>query len=435
VISVNDALRENNIAPWATLYGYVEIQYTWAWDAICVMVRSVDTAHSLIYSSGLRPSALATSQHATNVSSSQLVEGMWWKHEANVSSFIALSNTTFAGLRASVQITDSKNNPIASHTVTISPHGTFNGTFNLELHAEENSGALLLASGSVDQTNTYVFEVMPRTAVPDFGKSLSRWSTANGDDTMITIWNPADEAQVFIFTLFYAGGHYRLPVHLLPRATRAFNVSEVIEAHVPDDEGNVIPDSVHEGSGKVEGSLGPGQLITVITDANVFNVVKATCVPICIQCGGPVSGYITANPFAVAVRGQTQLTLTLENGSGTKTDFTASAPWKSSNTSVATVSKGLTTGATAGDVVIVVDGLEEPSLAQSCGDPAGGMLFRTNRRSTRAGHGTGADQPDGTECLGAVDGHGREQWLHSLQQLRHRGRYQISGAGSKLLSH
>ena len=39
--------------------------------------------------------------------------------------------------------------------------------------AETAPGALLLASGSVDQTNTYVFEVPPRSVGESAGKSLA----------------------------------------------------------------------------------------------------------------------------------------------------------------------------------------------------------------------------------------------------------------------
>src|SRR5450755_1111079 len=103
-----------------------------------------------------------------------------------------------------------------------------------------------MASGSVDQSNTYVFEVAPRGLSPSAGKSLSYWSTGKGDDTMVTIWNPADEAQDFIFRLHFPGGHYDLPVQLGPRATRMFNVSEIIAG--PDIDGNVVPAGVEEGS-------------------------------------------------------------------------------------------------------------------------------------------------------------------------------------------
>jgi hypothetical protein len=90
---------------------------------------------------------------------------------------------------------------------------TFNGSFNLVFDANIRTGALLLAAGSVDQTGTYVFEVIPRGVAEGGSKSLQYWSTGNGDDTMITMWNPTDEAQDFVVTLFFGlpdGTHRRL---------------------------------------------------------------------------------------------------------------------------------------------------------------------------------------------------------------------------------
>jgi len=37
VINVNQALADKGIVSWATLTGYLEIQYTWPWDALCAM--------------------------------------------------------------------------------------------------------------------------------------------------------------------------------------------------------------------------------------------------------------------------------------------------------------------------------------------------------------------------------------------------------------
>jgi len=81
---------------------------------------------------------------------------------------------------------------------------TFNGGFNLVFDSNVKPGDLLLAAGSVDQTNTYVFEVVARNVSESGSKSFQYWSTGNGDDTMVTLWNPADEAQDFAFTLFFA---------------------------------------------------------------------------------------------------------------------------------------------------------------------------------------------------------------------------------------
>jgi hypothetical protein len=44
VISVNEALADQRIAPYATLSGYVELDYQWPWDAICATMRNVDVA-------------------------------------------------------------------------------------------------------------------------------------------------------------------------------------------------------------------------------------------------------------------------------------------------------------------------------------------------------------------------------------------------------
>jgi|SRR5580704_328799 hypothetical protein len=83
----------------------------------------------------------------------------------------------------------------------------FNGNINLTFDFQGQPGALLMASGSVDQRNTYVFQIFPQATGVSAGKGFSYWSTGNGDDTMVTLWNPADEAQDLVFTLFFSGGH------------------------------------------------------------------------------------------------------------------------------------------------------------------------------------------------------------------------------------
>jgi hypothetical protein len=228
---------------------------------------------------------------------------------------------------------------------------------------------VLLASGSVDQSNTYVFEVVPRGVKESASKNLSYWSTANGDDTMVTLWNAADEAQDFVFTIFFSGGHYLLPVHLDPRATHMFNVSEVIESQTPDSEGNVIPLSVQEGSAKLSGPHGENEHILVAMDAGTYNVRKATCAYRCINCNGAVSWAILANPFAVAMNGSTQLTFTSTWNTGNKYDRTRASTWGSSNTSVATVNTGLVNGIGVGNIIINGADLSEPWPGQVCGSP------------------------------------------------------------------
>jgi len=159
----------------------------------------------------------------------------------------------------------------------------FNGSFNLVFDVQ---GSVLMASGSVDQKNTYVFEVMPTSVKESGSKSIGYWSTRNGDDTMMTIWNAADEPQDFIFTVFFSGGHYNLPIHLGPRATCMFNISEIIANQIPDKDGNLIPAGVQEGSAQISGANAENEHVLVAVDGGTYNVRKATCAYTCINCNG-----------------------------------------------------------------------------------------------------------------------------------------------------
>jgi hypothetical protein len=497
VVNINQALAKQGIAPYATLSGYVEIQYQWPWAAICATVWDVDTIHSLIFTYGLQPPPDPATHGAMAVGQqTQTLEGMWWKQENNVTGFVALSNVTAKPINATLHVTDNQNHDLGDHSVTISPQGTklvnlseleftqsasggvllthdgpdggllvsggledervgysahwslaplpdasaklsevsyaalglmsgaadpmmsfpagtvftpyavarnvsnqpltvtptlwwmqaaspssahlapvilpphqtqnldvpaliagaglknFNGSVNLVFDTKGRQGALLLASGSVDQKNTYVFEVVPRGFSESVAKNVSYWSTANGNDTMVTLWNPADEAQDFVFTLFYTGGHYGYPVHLGPQAMQTFNISEIIHNQIPDAEGNVVPAGVQEGSAKISGSQGENEHILVAMDAGVYNVQKATCGQVCETCDGYVSEILVANPFQVSVGGNTQQTFTIQYNTGAQYDETGSSNWSSSNTNVATVSGGRVSGVSVGSVTV-----------------------------------------------------------------------------------
>jgi hypothetical protein len=240
----------------------------------------------------------------------------------------------------------------------------FNGSFNLVFDVK---GLVLLASGSVDQKNTYVFEVIPASVKESASKTLGRWSTANGDDTMVTLWNPADEAQDMLFTAHFSGGHYNLPVHLGPRATRMFNLSEIVQNQIPDPEGNLIPPSIHEGSAKISGLQAENEHILVAVGGGVYNVRKATCAYICTTCNGAVSSSFQSASFSVPYQGNTQLALTAQWNSGHVYDLSSVATWTSSNSSVATVSKGLTYGVAVGNITINGADVPEPWYYYDCG--------------------------------------------------------------------
>jgi hypothetical protein len=370
----------------------------------------VDALNSVIYVYGLQPAVDnfpkipgSVSSGTSGTSGSHSFEGLWWKHEANVSGFLALSNLSSTVINATIQVTDSADAVLGTYQVAITPQGTkmvdlaeiksstattggiylthdgiehslaingavfdnavgysarlamlavpaspapgtppsvsqftysqlglmsgaadpmmnfpagtvftpysvvrnisnepasvtprlwwmagaraqsaqlpqvtvparrtvnlnapalltaaglknYNGSANLVLAISAQAGALVMNSGSVDASNTYVFEVVPHGVVESSGKAISYWSTANGDDTMFTLWNPADEDQDLVFTLYFLGGHYAYPIHLLARATRTFNVSEISGSAIPDAEGNVVPAGIREGSAEITGA-------------------------------------------------------------------------------------------------------------------------------------------------------------------------------------
>ena len=287
-----------------------------------------------------RPARYSLHQLKTRLALLAITSRMWWME---------------AGAARSAQLTTFTLAPDQSRSLDvmslISAAGlkNFNGNVNLAFDVQGKEGGLLLEAGSVDQTNNYVFEVMPRGIAESASKSIGRWSTANGDDTMVTVWNPADEAQDFVFRLVFSGGHYLLPMHFAPRATRTFNISEIIQNQLPDAEGNIIPTTVHEGSATLGGSHGDVEHILVAMDSGTYNVRKATCGTSCVYCDGYTS-FGPMNPssatFGVSQTKQYQFPGTYSSG----VRYNVGTNWNSSKTSVATVasSTGVATGVSPG---------------------------------------------------------------------------------------
>ena len=113
IVDINAGLEQQGIASYATLSGYVELQYAWPWDPICAFIRDVDVAHSLIFTYGLQPStSTAQSQSSSAI---QTAEGIWWMRESNVTGFVALTNTSSQQVTANVQVTDNRNAPLGNN--------------------------------------------------------------------------------------------------------------------------------------------------------------------------------------------------------------------------------------------------------------------------------------------------------------------------------
>jgi len=246
----------------------------------------------------------------------------------------------------------------------------FNASFNLVLDTAALPGALTITSGSVDKKNTYVFEVMPKAVGESAGKSISYWSTANGDDTMTTLWNPADEDQDLLLTVFFTGGHYLYPIHLAARATRSLNISEISHSGIPDSEGNTIPSAIHDGSFEIAGSLGDHQHILLAQDTGIYNVNKAVCGQTCETCQGFTTFTLLDNPFSTAVGGTKQQTLYMQWSTGGQYYLTTQSSWSSSATNIATVTAngGMVSGVGPGSVTVSAyyGYTEPPYVANIC---------------------------------------------------------------------
>jgi hypothetical protein len=276
----------------------------------------------------------------------------------------------------------------------------FNGSMNLILDVQGPARGLLLTSGSVDQKNTYVFEVRPVGVGESNAKSLGYWSIGNGDDTMVTLWNAADEAQDLVFTLFFTGGHYNFPIHLGPRATNTFNISEIVHSQIPDAEGNVVPASAHEGSARISGTRSSIEHILVGMAAGTYNVAKATCAVICYNCNGTVAfDTIDPNPLAVGVGVTASATFAVGFTDGDGYDYTTLSTWTTNSTSIAAVqSAGVIKGMAAGSFTTSTVGPKETLNVVCCSDA--GSCSCPQIPTTGTGSGTAGDN---TPILTGID--------------------------------
>jgi hypothetical protein len=190
----------------------------------------------------------------------------------------------------------------------------FNGMLNLLFSFQGRGGDLVVATGSLDQTGNYVFEVQPQGIGKSLGKGVSYWSTASGYDTMIGLLNGSDIDQDFAITFYYSQhGSYKLPVHLAARGSTNIDMAELIGQGQPDSEGNVFSAPALQGSASIENAKGGPVPIAAAVSVGVFNVHAATCTSYCVDCTGYVSGAIVPSSFNLSLpsgqpSGQVQLT-------------------------------------------------------------------------------------------------------------------------------
>ncbi len=236
----------------------------------------------------------------------------------------------------------------------------FSGMATLVLSYQGMAHDLLVATGSVDQTGTYVFEVPPNSAAESWAKQVPYWSVADGFDVMTTVFNSGDTAEDIVATLTYAGGtgHYSLPLHLASGEAQMLDVRDLIDMQQPDASGNVIPRDIQQGSITFASPKGIAELIHLAISSGLFNVQTATCGGLCQICTTTTSTSIDPSLVPTPLGGSQQATFTLYLSDGSTADKTPSANWSSGNTAIATVqsqgssSPGMTNGVAVGTATL-----------------------------------------------------------------------------------
>lgn len=212
-------------------------------------------------------------------------------------------------------------------------HPLPDGFGHLSVSYSGKNGDLLFDTGSADQSNNYVFQVMPSLEAPTIHKIICFWSVEGDTSTMISIWNYANTPQDATLLLRYSGGQYRIPLHLGPRETYNLDMMSLVRSRVPDADGKLIPAYVTTGSATLMGPGGDLDKMTVVVSASAYNVRNGTCYPICIDCGVVVS--VSVGNVNVALQNTAQATATITTESGSST--TSSGNWSSANSSIANI--------------------------------------------------------------------------------------------------
>lgn len=225
--------------------------------------------------------------------------------------------------------------------------GDYMGSINLTFTFNGNVGDVLFATGSVDQSGNYVFEVEPQYVRQSGSREADHWSVKNGNDTMLTLWNPTGSDENLAVIIYYASGSggtdsYVYPVTLQARGAANLSLKEVIESGKPDKDGHVIPTSVTEGSLVVSGAGSRREKVTFVVSLGVFNAATATCGPDCWYCDGINSLSFAPDSIYLAIGADADKpTATPCYNDGSCDDgnnvFDSIFSWSSSDTGVATV--------------------------------------------------------------------------------------------------
>ena len=237
-----------------------------------------------------------------------------------------------------------------------------NGELNLKISFVGKTGDLIFVTGSADQTKNFVFEVNPTLAGKISGRIFCYWKVHGDTDTMLSFWNYTDKDQDTTLTLYFRGGQYKIPVLLKSGESREVNIAALIRNQTPDRDGSRIPQNIEEGSAVLNQSGDEHGEIEIAAASSTFNVLTATCSVNCATCSGLVALALDPDALGAIVGTTTTAKALATYSNGTQSDFTTSATWNSSDTTIATISSGTATGIAQGQTNVVADLLYRESI-------------------------------------------------------------------------
>lgn len=122
MVNVNDALDSAPapIRSHASEFGSVSLRYTWYWAAAIVgQIENLDVRRSLVY---VHPfGSISTKPQEPQ---QQQIEGMWWKRDAGVGGFVALTNVSSSVVQAKISVDDAPGQSVSRRAVSLAAHTT-----------------------------------------------------------------------------------------------------------------------------------------------------------------------------------------------------------------------------------------------------------------------------------------------------------------------
>lgn len=132
-IQINAALEAAPewIRPHVSAYGSAAVRFSWAWNAVGGLVQNLDKARSLTYlypfqhmmAGGSNQQARGTEENG-GAANHQVIEGLWWKHDAGVEGFVGVTNTMGESLNVHVAVSNSQGLGGPGRIFELRPHTT-----------------------------------------------------------------------------------------------------------------------------------------------------------------------------------------------------------------------------------------------------------------------------------------------------------------------